>query len=655
MPLEKIRVLSVLVMAAVTSSLIAGEFHALHFLIYLGVTIPLWFDIQLDKVRQLPYWRIFIFFAFVVFVGSRIIGFQFRNTLFLLILSCIVYEYYGEKRPKAPVRLVSLLSFLFMLSQVRQNYGLSLLVSIAIYLVAVVWCLISFHSGGIVTKDFRSLIWQRLYRSLIHATCISAIGLGIFWVIPRLPDQSMAVIGSLTGNRLSGFSDHVSLNDIGTLKLSRKHIMDLTPLDGVLHSNYLKGKVLDLYKNGVWTTASMQTNFLRPDHNDFFQVEEDPPKGSTLRYRIDLEPMQNNTLFFFNDILGFEGKLKHLKIMGQKSATGVNQIQVFRFYPSAISYNIHTRQEASIPERTLFLSDYLQLPANLNYFRPLARRISAQANANSDREKIRAFRNFFLNNFSYSLEINNHDVEDPLREFVENNKRGHCELFASSLVMLLRAEGIPSRLVTGFLVPPRHPAGDFHAITEADAHAWVEVYLDKHWMTVDPTPPATFLERSFFETQVAYLNYLWRTKIILWDADRQSEVLASIYGDLRSLATWFIWDGWRFLIGLALLALTVWIWYWQRTLRKTQYLTQVFCKLDRILQAQFGPKPVQLPWRDWFAGLSLEKNLKGDISKWVADYQSLRFGPSAAGSTTSNQPMVISGKRLTHRLTHLIS
>jgi len=654
MPLEKIRVLSVLVMAAVTSSLIAGEFHALHFLIYLGVTIPLWFDIDLEKVRQLPYWRMFIFFAFVVFVSSRVIGFQFRNTLFLLILSCIVYEYYGEKRPKAPVRLVSLLSFLFMLSQVRQNYGLSLLISIAIYLVAVVWCLINFHSGGILTKDYARLIWPRLRRSMVHAICISAIGLGVFWVIPRLPDQSMAVIGSLTGNRLSGFSDHVTLNDIGTLKLSRKHIMDLTPLDGELHSQYLKGKVLDLYKNGVWTTASMQTNFLRPDRNDFFQVEENPPKGRSIRYRIDLEPMQNNTLFFFNDILGFEGKLKHLKIMGQRSATGVNQIQVFRFYPSAISYNIQCQPEASMPERTLFLSAYLQLPANLNYFKPLAQQIITQANARTNEQKIRAFRDYFLNNFSYSLEINNHDVDDPLREFVEGEKRGHCELFASSMVMLLRAEGIPARLVTGFLVPPRHPAGDFHAITEADAHAWVEVYQDKHWVTVDPTPPANFLDRSFLETQIAYLNYLWRTKIILWDADRQNEVLSNLYAEVRSLAIWLVWDGWRFLIGLALLAIAFWIWYWQRTLRKTQYLTQVFSRLDQILQNHFGPRPVRISWRDWFAGLSLDPELKFEILKWVTTYHSLRFGPSISGPN-SNQPLVMSGKRLTHRLKHSIS
>lgn len=649
MPLEKIRVLSVLVIAAVTSSLIAGEFFLLQFLIYVAISIPLWFPIDLDKVRNLPYWRILIFVGFVVFVGSRFIGFQFRNTLFFLILCCIVYEYYGEKRPKAPVRLISLLSFLFMLSQVRQNYGLSMLVSISIYLVAVIWCLINFHTGGIRRSQFKTAFAKRIPRALGHSVIIACIGLVVFWLIPRLPDQSMAVIGNLAGNRLSGFSDSVTLNDIGSLKLSRKHIMDLTPLDGKLHSRYLKGKVLDIYEDGIWTASSSQTHFVR-SRNEFFQMDEmASSSGPTIRYRINLEPMQNNTMFFFNDIVGFSGKLKHLKISGGRNASNINQVQVFRFYPAAVTYDMVCAMEGSRETPLDYREKLLHIPQQQDFFKPLATSLVQQSGAETEAQKIETFMRYFLDQFKYTLEINNYNVEDPLREFLLNRKQGHCELFASSLVLLLRAENIPARLVTGFLVPQKHPAGDFYAVTEADAHAWVEVYQNNRWVTLDPTPPAVFLEPSFIETQLAYFNYLWRTKVILWDSDLQREFWSGMLGELKLFFEWFKKDGWQLLIFLLLSIALVWLISRKRSNHQTQHLSTVFRKLDLLLQKHFGPRPAQMGTQEWLIGLGLEPQLKKDLMDWIKRYYSHRFGAQLEPANAAS-PLLKQGKQLSSRV-----
>lgn len=659
MPLEKVRVLSVLVLAAVTSSLISGEFLFVQFLIYVGITIPLWFPIDLAKIREMPYWRILIFVGFVVFVGSRFVGFQFRNTLFFLILCCIVYEYYGEKRPKAPVRLISLLSFLFMLSQVRQNYGLLLLASISIYLIAVVWCLMNFHSGGIAQHQFAMAFKKRLPRATGHAVLITMLGVLIYWAIPRLPDQSMAVIGSLSGNRLSGFSDSVSLNDIGTLKLSRKHIMDLTPLDGTLHSRYLKGKVLDRYQEGTWTSSTTQSHFMR-EETEYFPLVDPPLPRESYRYRVDLEPMQNNTMFFFNDILAFSGRLKHLKLTGDRNSYGVNQIQVFRFYPSAISYTMFCGPEGAIKDPSRYLKNYLELPPEQSYFFQLARKIAADANATTDVEKIQAFNRFFLNQFTYTLEINNYEVPDPLREFVENRKQGHCELFASSLVLLLRAENIPARLVTGFLVPERHPAGDFYSITESDAHAWVEVYQNGQWLTLDPTPPAIFIAPSLLQIQTAYLNYLWRTKIVLWDSDHQRAFWTGVFQEVQTFVQWFKREGWTIFVGLCLLLILGVLFQVFRRRNHRGYPSQLFAKLDRLLQKYFGIRPQSAPWGEWLQQQYLDPTLKNDLQTWVHRYQRNRFGRSDSSKTDAYplaQEAILLSRRLKqwrkHHLNHI--
>lgn len=80
---------------------------------------------------------------------------------------------------------------------------------------------------------------------------------------------------------------------------------------------------------------------------------------------------------------------------------------------------------------------------------------------------------------------------DPVLLFLEDLHTGHCEYFASGLALMLRAEGIPARLVSGYRVAERNPIGGWAVVRERDAHAWVEAYLPEvGWTTLDGTPLA---------------------------------------------------------------------------------------------------------------------------------------------------------------------
>jgi hypothetical protein len=84
------------------------------------------------------------------------------------------------------------------------------------------------------------------------------------------------------------------------------------------------------------------------------------------------------------------------------------------------------------------------------------------------------------------------DLEDqklpPIERFLFVEKSGHCELFASSMAILLRMGGVPTRLVAGFRVS-RNAYGDVLTVRQSDAHAWVEAYTPGHgWGAYDPTP-----------------------------------------------------------------------------------------------------------------------------------------------------------------------
>ena len=105
-------------------------------------------------------------------------------------------------------------------------------------------------------------------------------------------------------------------------------------------------------------------------------------------------------------------------------------------------------------------------------------------------DKARALNQYFTdpaNGFRYDLETAPPTSSNALADFLLRGRRGFCEQFASSLAVLLRAEGVPSRVAVGFT--PGRQDGDARVITTNDAHAWVEAYFPGHgWITFDPTP-----------------------------------------------------------------------------------------------------------------------------------------------------------------------
>ncbi len=129
----------------------------------------------------------------------------------------------------------------------------------------------------------------------------------------------------------------------------------------------------------------------------------------------------------------------------------------------------------------------LQLPPNLS---PRVRALAAQWRTENTgaRQVARAALDFFhRENFVYTLKppllLN-----DPVDEFLFSTRRGFCEHYASAFATLMRAAGVPSRLVIGYLGGELNAAGNYLIVRQSDAHAWAEVWLpESGWTRVDPT------------------------------------------------------------------------------------------------------------------------------------------------------------------------
>lgn len=111
--------------------------------------------------------------------------------------------------------------------------------------------------------------------------------------------------------------------------------------------------------------------------------------------------------------------------------------------------------------------------------------------------RLLALRKILQREYEYSLEVENPDGRDPVLNFLQHERRGHCEFFATAGALLCRTLGIPARVAYGWTGGRYYQAQNLFMFRAREAHAWTEVYLqDIGWVVFDPTPPGA-LEAGF--------------------------------------------------------------------------------------------------------------------------------------------------------------
>ncbi|HSR63978.1 MAG TPA: transglutaminase domain-containing protein, partial [Xanthomonadaceae bacterium] len=183
---------------------------------------------------------------------------------------------------------------------------------------------------------------------------------------------------------------------------------------------------------------------------------------------------------------------------------------------------------------------------------------------------------------------------DAVDEFLFVQKAGYCEHFSSSFVVLMRAAGIPARVVTGYVGGYRNPIGDYWAVRRSDAHAWAEVWLaGRGWVRVDPTAAVaperiydTLADRApgaggLFGTSLTpayefgdWLRRGWNDFLLGYDATRQRQLLQALGmadTDTGRLLAFFV--------AIAVLAIGWMVWLTARAERERDPVLRAFRRL----------------------------------------------------------------------------
>lgn len=164
------------------------------------------------------------------------------------------------------------------------------------------------------------------------------------------------------------------------------------------------------------------------------------------------------------------------------------------FYKAGAFVKYLSEYNFSASQRDFFKSpevDYLQL-SNRVEKRTIDLALQIGAFGKSDYEKMVMLTQFLSQNYTYSLTpLSNRERRDFVSSFLFETQKGYCTYFASTLAVMARINGIPSRYVEGFRVDPNEvgDGNDFSKVTGRDAHAWAEVYIEGYgWMIFEATP-----------------------------------------------------------------------------------------------------------------------------------------------------------------------
>jgi hypothetical protein len=212
-----------------------------------------------------------------------------------------------------------------------------------------------------------------------------------------------------------------------------------------------------------------------------------------------------------------------------------------------ISYKVYSDRwmpsvEALRADNAVYSADdvnYLQVPNKFDErIADLAFRLTGDKRNRYDKAK--AVEQYLQTQFGYTLE-QKAGGEQPLADFLFNIREGHCEYFATAMVMMLRTQGVASRVVNGFQRGEYNEAADMFVVKQKNAHLWVEVYFprEKVWVTFDPTPPAsqnlTQEGAGLFGFTRKYLDALealWIQYFVSYDNQEQRSLFRSMKSGL---------------------------------------------------------------------------------------------------------------------------
>lgn len=555
-----------------------------------------------------------------------------------------------EMHARRDLLVVLFLGFFLILAGFFYSQGMGAALVALLSALALLIAQLSFQYTGAAPP-----LLQRLRLGLKILGFAAPLTLLMFFLFPRIQGPLWGLPGDAQTGR-SGLSDTMSPGNIAQLALSgdvafRVKFLDPAPPQSKL---YWRGVVLDNYDGRRWSQQTSPAGQL---------PTAAPPvalrvHGPALRHQVTLEPHGKRWLF------ALELPQSPPVMPGLPAAVRPNgELLAERSIHDRIRYTAlsHVDFELQADAPRTALRQWLTLPPGYN---PATQQFAAdlRRTAADDLQLANAVLRYFREQqFSYTLEppmLGRHAMD----EFLFGTRAGFCEHYASAFVILMRAAGVPARVVTGYQGGEINPVDGFMTVRQSDAHAWSEIWIaGRGWLRVDPTAAVApnRIQRNLARTlpqrglaSVVELNPVarswlaslrfnwdavnngWNQWVLNYSADKQKSLLQSLgfaTPDWRTLA--MLLGG-----GTALLALLAWpLLLDRRKVDPVQAIYLRFCQamarkgLPRALHE--GPRAYRQRIMQSHSRLSDDKKIAAE--RFLMCYEDAQYGTVSDFSATA--------------------
>ncbi len=504
---------------------------------------------------------------------------------------------------------------------------------------------------------------------------ISALPLLIvlFLFFPRLPPLwSVKLSGQ---SAMTGVSDSMSPGDFANLGQStelafRVEFDNVRPAQSDL---YWRGLVFSDFDGITWRRNPLkqqqqwqwETNRQSPQWLiDALATAEDKDKLAPMTYQVILEPTQQRWLFGLDYPFAQQQKISmtpDFTLLKDQPVTQQLRYNVLRYAPMRIDPVLSTTDQAI----------NLALPAQGNpKSRALARQLFRESGSDPQRYMSAIQRWINQGEFRYTLappKLNQNRIDG----FLFDTKAGFCEHYSSSFTFMLRAAGIPARVITGYQGGELSNSGNVWEVRQMDAHAWTEVWLEgQGWVRVDPTAfvaperieqgmdamtqtqgaamfgNGTRAQISYQQYQMLQTlrrlsdqaSYYWQKDIVGYDQDKQAGSLLKWF-NIGSIKQQLLWLTGAALLVMSLLVLII----WQRRRQRWHPVDLILIKLSKRIGRQDQAltrqdSEGQLAWLERLASVSRisdnsferQQEVQQSIDSIKQTYRQLRYGRLSA-------------------------
>lgn len=475
---------------------------------------------------------VFAFFLadYLAFSGSLVVA----ASRFLTVL--LVLKLFDLDRNRDFVIAYAIVFFQILAAAASTISPLFLLI-LSLFIIGAIWAMIVFNMKRDyqevhpTERDFPRVSFGGPFFAYVIAASIFSVVVTfmIFFIMPRM-EFGFFQRKSLNTVKVSGFSDRVDLGTMGPVKEDSTIVMrvGMDPKARPAGLVYFRGMTLESYDGRGWSKTVKDETIVRRDSGGVFNLTR--LEGKTTEQSILLEPLDTDVLFAAGNPVAIEGPFQN--IWFDRSGTiRLPSPPYSRIQYKASSVLSPVRGDLAAPPPGYSDTAYLDESPEGARIRGLAE--SVTENVTGARPTAEAIEAHLKKGYSYTLNPKSNANLMPLDDFLFNSRQGYCEHYATAMAIMLRSNGIPSRIVTGFLNGEWNELGSYYIVRQQDAHSWVEAFIENEgWVRFDPTPEAgvASYKPSPVSLYMDLLRWKWNRYIIQFSLNDQRQFAVKFEG-----------------------------------------------------------------------------------------------------------------------------